>query len=147
MNWTPSAHLAALVLAIGLAGGSAAQDLYQPSKEEPPQRQEKRPVTPSLPSCALVIVSPGPVRADGLKWDLGKSTEAPDIIIKELSTGAEAKCAQTWSCSLTLVPTGTQLSLKLSDEDIDADDPIGQGSCSIGKTCQIGVAKVSVKRC
>lgn len=138
-----------LALALTLGGGNVAgQDLFQPSKEEQrPEKQESRPVKPTLPACALVVVTANPVRADGLKWDLGKSTEAPDIIIEEATTGTKTKCSQTWSCSLTLEPKSSQLSLELSDEDIDADDPIGVGSCAIGKTCQIGAAKVSVKRC
>lgn len=136
------------ILAVG------QDDLYSPSKEQqqqtPPDKKNGGGggnSKPTLPSCAIATVAPGPVRKDGNKWDLGKSTEAPDIRIAELTTGTRGACEQTWTCSVTVVPVTNVLQFILSDNDLDADDEIGEGSCAIGKSCQIGVAKVTVKKC
>ena len=135
-------------------GGPVAQDdLYSPSKEQQQQTPPDKKgggggnSKPTLASCAVATVAPGPVRKDGLKWDLGKSTGAPDIRIAELTTGTRAACEQTWTCSVTVVPVTNVLRFTLSDNDLDADDEIGEGSCAIGKTCQVGLARVTVKKC
>ncbi len=126
------------------AGAFAEDDaMYQPA----PKKEVQPPKRDVAPSCITVTVAPGPRRSDGYVWDLGKSTEAPDIKIAELTTGAKAQCAQTWTCSVIVRPTGRQITLKLSDDDIDADDPIGEGSCTIGKACNVGVAKVTTAPC
>ena len=138
--------------ALACSGSSAvAEDdvIYQPPEKkdaQPPKGDRKAPV-PAFPSCITVTVAPGPVRQDGNIWDLGKSTAAPDITIVELTTGARAQCAQTWTCSVIVHPVGRQISLDLSDDDLDASDPIGTGSCTIGKSCTVGVAKVTTSKC
>jgi hypothetical protein len=102
---------------------------------------------PTLPSCAAVIVTPGPVRADGHPWDT-LAAEPPDIGIVEATTGAKAQCDDTWSCSLTLTPKSNVLDLELKDADpIGGDDPMGSGTCAIGKTCAWPLANVTVKAC
>jgi len=145
--------LPALLCLSLLAFGShvVAEDdvIYQPpdKKDAPPPTVDKKAPVPAFPSCITVTVAPGPVRQDGNIWDLGKSTAAPDIKIRELTTGASTQCAQTWTCSIVIHPVGRQISLKLSDDDLDADDPIGEGSCTIGKACTVGVAKVTTSKC
>ena len=101
----------------------AQDDLFVPKQE----KQAPAPVRTgkggggggkqSLPSCVMVTVAPGPVRMDGLIWDLGKSTAAPDIRIVEQTTGTRGACDQTWTCSVTLKPVTNTLQLDLTDAD------------------------------
>jgi len=146
----PALPVVLLVACAFLATGTVAQDdLYTPSKEQQQDTSDKGgdDTKTTLPSCVAVTVAPGPVRKDGNKWDLGKSTEAPDIRIVELTTGARGSCEQTWTCSMTLAPVNKVLQFTITDNDLDSDDEIGEGSCAIGKTCQIELAKVTVKKC
>jgi hypothetical protein len=87
------------------------------------------------------------VRADGHPWDT-LATEPPDIGIVEATTGAIAQCDDTWTCSVTLTPKSNTLEFTLTDHDpIGGDDPMGNGSCAIGKTCTWPLAKMTVKAC
>ena len=99
------------------------------------------------PSCAVVAVSPAPVRADGNPWDT-IAAEPPDIRIAETTTGSYGECDDTWSCSITVTPTVSMLELILADTDsIGGDDLMGSGTCAIGKICDFGLARVAVKAC
>jgi len=99
------------------------------------------------PSCAVVAVSPGPVRADGNPWDT-IAAEPPDIRIAETTTDTDGECDDTWSCSITVTPTVSMLELILADTDsIGGDDLMGSGTCAIGKICDFGLAKVAVRAC
>jgi hypothetical protein len=119
----------------------------EPSAEPAKTEKPDAPAKPKLASCAVVTVRPGPVRADGHPWDT-LATEPPDIGIVEATTGATAQCDDTWTCSLTLTPKANPLDLTLTDADpIGGDDPMGTGTCTIGKTCSWPLAKVSVKAC
>jgi hypothetical protein len=122
---------------------SSAESSAEPAEAE----KLDTPPEPKLASCAVVTVTPGPVRADGHPWDT-LATEPPDIGIAEATTGTMAQCDDTWTCSLTLTPKTNALELMLTDADpIGGDDPMGTGTCAIGKICSWPLAKVSVKAC
>jgi hypothetical protein len=119
----------------------------EPSAEPAETIKTAPPAKPVLPSCAVVTVVPEAVRADGHPWDT-LATEPPDIGIAEATTGTTAQCDDTWTCSLTLTPKASTLELTLTDADpIGGDDPMGRGTCAIGKTCAWPLAKVTVKAC
>lgn len=155
--------LAAVTLVMSGAAPAFAQSAPEPGQQpalpqnlpatstepaaEPVKTTKPAASKPTLPSCAVVTVTPGPVRADGHPWDT-LATEPPDISIVETTTGTVAHCDDTWTCSVTLVPKSNTLEFTLKDTDpIGGDDPMGTGSCAIGKTCAWPLAMVTVKAC
>ncbi|MEO6396494.1 MAG: caspase family protein [Devosia sp.] len=104
-------------------------------------------VAPAVPACVVVTVEAGPHDADNAAWDTGKGSEAPDIKINEMTTGARAQCSQTWTCSIVVHPTSGEIQLKLLDDDFDTDELIGEGPCTIAEACTVGLAKVTTGQC
>ena len=71
----------------------------------------------------------------------------PDVRISELTTGAQADCANSFQCALRFNAPEGGVQLSIVDTDIDAADPIGSGTCGADRICQMGLARVSVRRC
>ncbi|KRA47885.1 hypothetical protein ASD80_03580 [Devosia sp. Root635] len=81
-------------------------------------------------------------------WDLEPGNAVkPDIRISELTTGAQADCANSFQCALRFTAPESGARLSIVDTDIDAADPIGSGTCLPGRICQLGLARVSMNRC
>jgi len=88
-----------------------------------------------------------PATSNGNVWDPWKGRELADILVTD-GSGAKAQCNDARSCTLNVKPTGPALQLTIVDADsLEADDPIGAGICKLGKSCTLGMAKVTISRC
>jgi hypothetical protein len=145
-----------LVLSLLCLGGTAlaqilpSQDGAQESPATPPTK--KRDVGPSAPStslsCVDIVVEASATRADGETWDPYRNREAPDYRISEATTGASAQCEDTTVCAIRVNPVAQSLSFTILDDDWpDKDDAIGSGSCKVGGTCTIGLARLRMTPC
>lgn len=106
-----------------------------------------RPKTvPKGPVCYAISASVDKTKPNGLLWD-GPGDTDPDIEITEQASGAKSFCRSTFSCTLTVTLGTSSAKLTLFDKDLKYHDEIGSGTCSSGKTCRLGSASVSMKRC
>lgn len=145
------AVLAALAL---WAGPALAQNVIVVPDLKPPDKPPSSGSKPNggggtkLPGCATIFVTASPADENGNIWDPVSGYEYPDIVITESTTNTKLVCeAQSLTCSMSITPVTSKLKIVLMDDDLNADDPMGSGSCDIGKTCQLGTNKVTVKKC
>jgi hypothetical protein len=135
---------AALSVALG-AGPAMAQLLpSQKGAEAPAGGGSSRTVSTGggIAGCYNVFVTvPG-------EWDPwpGKRGNVDPVIIEQ-TTGARTACVDSPNCSLRVEGAGAQMSFVIEDDDPDASDPIGSGSCRSGRSCQVGAASITMSAC
>ncbi len=99
----------------------------------------------SRSSCRRWQVQVAELKPGGLPWD---AVGPPDIQITEGSTGAQAFCRDSRSCTLTFEGAIGDASLTIMDMDLSEHDTIGVGTCRASASrCQIGSATVSQSNC
>jgi hypothetical protein len=57
--------------------------------------------------------------------------------------GIPAHCQDSLTCSFQVPANATEF--EIVDIDMASNDPVGAGSCSIGKTCQLGSCKLKLR--
>lgn len=150
--------MSAFVLGLLLAGFSVAgvsgqdADVFDPQKTtaSPKPRSGKntpRPATtPSGPVCYTITAAVEKTKPNGLLWD-GPGDTDPDIMLTETTSGATVTCRSTFTCTLSVKLISSTAKLTLFDKDLKFHDDIGSGQCSVGNTCRVGSATVTMKRC
>ena len=155
----------ALLLVLVLGSAATAQsgsqsEIFVPSppKAPPPQAAPAPAPAPARRQAAPPVLS-GCIRMDvqvaardqsNLAWDpIPNRTEPPDITVYDATTRAKLfGCIDTYVCAGTVNASGSALNLLLNDDDFDAPDFIGQGSCPLSSaTCTLGLAQLRLSRC
>jgi hypothetical protein len=143
---------------IGGTVGQGSKDLSgrpatPPPPSTPPPAQTKKPATPQAPSfanCVRLDITVDRLDFDNVPWDPFQGNVGnPDIQLTEVNTGfVSQECGNTFSCSVTIQRPPNPLNLRIVDVDVDPDDLIGQGSCSLSRTsCRIGKASIRLRSC
>ena len=147
------AVLAASIFVLGTGVGVAQLLPSQEGAEKPAaQPRTTRTVTPgpasSAPACVDILMQVGTTDAEGDEWDPHKTRFPPDFRISEATTGATGKCNDTFVCSIRITPVGNKLDFTIKDADWpDKDDLIGTGTCTAGRNCTVGFAKLTMSPC
>jgi hypothetical protein len=152
MEMTARVIAGAAAMLVVSAGLSSAQLLPQQQGAKAAPAVEGRGESRNQPArtltCVDVLVRANSTNAGGVEWDDWAGREAPEILVSETTTGADTKCTDTMTCTIRIHPVSGVLSFSLYDSDWpDSDDFIGAGSCTVGETCTLGLARVSMNAC
>ncbi len=85
-------------------------------------------------------------KVDGKSWDIWGG--APDILIKidGVYLDFDPKCQDSYRCSMEFtVEKETSWYFEIYDRDLNNNDLIAKGECSVGKECRLNGATISIK--
>jgi len=87
-----------------------------------------------------------PAKTNGKAWDIGGG--APDIFVKidGIFVDFDRSCKNTYKCTINFTVTkGTSWYFEIYDKDLQNNDLIAKGNCSLGKECSLGGAKIEIE--
>lgn len=137
----------------------------EPTELDPPKNDRPEitePTPQSLFPKRKISLDIPQKKPDGKNWDgyVGKEPDPvlcittqdgytyclPDGTGTNVENISDSLCSNTYSCStIAPVPDG-ELEIQLVDNDVSDNDTIGSGFCSVGKTCKIGEATISISQ-
>ncbi len=123
------------------------------SRSREPEVTSASPAAPAAPACFGLWVTADREDANGHNWDVGPSalsSTRPDMIVTSASHGdVRLTCENSFQCSggRFANPEGRDaVTLLVMDEDVDANDLMGQGNCGIpSDSCRLGSVQVDVR--
>ena len=87
-----------------------------------------------------------PAKINGKPWDIFGG--APDIFIKidGVFLDFDRNCKNTYKCTVNFtVEKSTSWYFEIYDKDLENNDLIAKGNCSVGDTCSLGGAKIEIE--
>ena len=117
--------------------------------------EPETPAAPQAPACFSLYVTADREDANGHNWDVGPaalSATRPDMIVTSASHGdVRLACENSFQCNggdFANAAGRDSVTLLIMDEDIDANDLMGQGNCAIpSNACRLGGVRVDVRAC
>ena len=138
-----------------------AQERATPARADPSQEATRPPEAETAaaaqvstaPACFGLWITADREDANGHNWDVGPSALAvtrPDMLVSSASHGdVRLSCENTFQCSGgRFANTGgrSEVTLLIMDEDLEANDLMGQGNCAIpSAACRLGRTVVEVR--
>jgi len=92
----------------------------------------------------IATVSVKSKKIDGKTWDIRGGY--PDILLKvdRKKINFNKSCKNTYKCKIQFESNSNSWYIELYDKDLISSDIIGNGTCKINESCEIGLAKVFI---
>ena len=97
--------------------------------------------TTSQPVKYSIKVTLERTKSNGDNWDIFGGS--PDIKMY-IDNKYQGLCSDSYECEVEYTSSSSTLYFKIYDKDVSNDDFVGEGSCPINETCQLGQALVEI---
>ena len=93
----------------------------------------------------IATISVKSKKIDGKSWDIRGGY--PDILLKlnREKSYFDKSCKDKYKCIIQFESSDNSWYVEVYDKDLVSNDIIGNGTCKVNKTCEIGLAKVFIK--